>query len=101
METWLSAVGIKLATLVGGFLGALVSLKFIDGLGRWQRGTTVLAGAVASAYVTPLILAGFDLSGHLEGAVAFLVGLFGMSFGGAVIKAMPDFVAAVRERISR
>jgi hypothetical protein len=101
MEAWLSAFGLKVATVVGGFFGALVSLKFIDGLTPKQRGSTVLAGTLVSAYVTPLAVSFLELTPKLEGGIAFLCGLFGMSFTGAVIKAMPDLIAAAKERLSK
>ena len=99
MEAWLSSVGIKLAALIGGFFGALVSLKFIEGLGQKQKATTVLAGTLVSAYVTPILVAYLELSPKLEGGIAFLCGLFGMSFTGAVIKAMPEWMDAVKGRV--
>jgi hypothetical protein len=99
MEAWLSSVGIKVAALIGGFFGALVSLKFVEGLGRGQRATTVLAGTLVSAYVTPLLVTYLELSPKLEGGIAFLCGLFGMSFTGAIIKAMPEWIASLRERV--
>jgi len=95
----LESLGLKVATLVGGFLGALVSLKFIEGLSVKQRGTTVLAGALVSAYVTPIVVEFLELTPKLESGVAFLCGLFGMSFTGAVVKAMPDWVAAAKEKV--
>lgn len=101
LDAVVTALGLKHGALAGGFFGALVSLKFIDGLNAWQRGTTVLAGTVVSAYVSPLIASWLELTPKIEGGVAFLCGLFGMSFTGAVIKAMPEIVATVRERIAR
>lgn len=101
MEAWLSSIGIKFAALVGGFFGALVSLKFIDGLSQKQRATTVLAGTLVSAYVTPILVSYLELSPKLEGGIAFLCGLFGMSFTGAVIKALPEWASAVKERIGK
>jgi hypothetical protein len=94
----LESLGLKYATLVGGFLGAMVSLKFIEGLGLYQRGTTVLAGTVVSAYCTPIIVSYLELTPKMEGGIAFLCGLFGMSFTGAVIKAMPEWVAAAKDK---
>lgn len=96
---FLSAAGIKLAALIGGFFGAMVSLKFIDGLGSKQRASTVLAGTLVSAYVTPVILSYLEMSPKLEGGIAFLCGLFGMSFTGAVIKAMPEWVAEAKAKV--
>jgi hypothetical protein len=101
MEAWLSAVGLKIATVVGGFFGALVSLKFIEGLTHKQRASTVLAGTLVSAYVTPLAVTYLELTPKLEGGIAFLCGLFGMSFTGAVIKAMPDLITAIKDKFSK
>jgi hypothetical protein len=95
----LASLGLKIATLAGGFFGALVSLKFIDGLSLRQRGSTVFAGTLVSAYVTPVIVAYLELSPKMEGGIAFLCGLFGMSFTGAVIKAMPEWIAALKDRV--
>lgn len=99
MEAWLSAIGIKVAALIGGFFGSLVSLKFLDGLSLRQRASTVLAGTLVSAYVTPVLVSYLELSTKLEGGIAFLCGLFGMSFTGAVIKAMPEWVASAKARV--
>jgi hypothetical protein len=101
MEAWLSSIGVKLAALVGGFFGALVSLKFIDGLGKKQRATTVLAGTLVSAYVTPIVVSYLELTPKLEGGIAFLCGLFGMSLTGAIIKAMPDLISAAKDKFSK
>lgn len=99
MEAWLSAIGIKISSLIGGFFGSIVSLKFIDGLTIKQRVTTVLAGTLVSSYVTPVLVSYLDLSLKLEGGIAFLCGLFGMSFTGALIKAMPDWVSSLRSKV--
>ena len=102
MDALLSALGLKQGAALGGFLGALISLKFIDGIGTWplwQRASTVLSGALVAAYCTPLTMDVLDLSPKTEGAIAFIGGLFGMSIAGAVIKAMPELIAAAKNRI--
>ena len=43
MTAFLEAIGLKWLTLIAGFLGAVVSLKFIDGLSAKQRASTVQA----------------------------------------------------------
>ncbi len=95
----LEALGLKWITLLPGFVGALISLKFIDGLSLKQRASTVIAGALVAAYCTPLTVELLTLSPKLEAAVAFLGGLFGMSVAGALIKAIPEWVAAARAKI--
>lgn len=104
MNELLSAIGLKKLPLIAGFVGALVSLKFIDGIATWslwQRLSTVACGAAVAGYCAPLTVQVLELSTGAEGAVAFIVGLFGMSAAGAVIKAMPEWVGAIRERIAK
>lgn len=98
MTAFLEALGLKWLTLAPGFVGAMISLKFIDGLNIWQRGSTVLAGTIAAAYCTPLVVEVMSLSPKLEGAVAFLGGLFGMSIVGAAITAIPEWVSAAKRK---
>ena len=104
MDTLLSALGLKKLPIIAGFVGALISLKFIAEIATWtlwQRSTTVACGAVVAAYCAPLTVQVLELSPGAEGAVAFIGGLFGMSAAGAVIKAMPEWMAAVRDRIGK
>jgi hypothetical protein len=98
MPGFLEAIGLKWLTLIAGFLGAVISLKFIDGLSVKQRASTVIAGALVAGYCTPLTVELLGLSQKLEGPVAFLGGLFGMSIAGAAIKAIPEWVAAAKEK---
>jgi hypothetical protein len=98
MTTLLDALGLSRGATVGGFLGALVSLKFIEGLTILARATTVVSGMLAAAYVTPLVLTTGGLSDKIEGAIAFLIGVFGMSLAGALIKAWPEIICAAKER---
>lgn len=94
----LDAFGLKYLTLAAGFVGSLISLKFIEGLSVMQRASTVVAGMFVAAYCAPLTVEVLSLSPKLEGAIAFLGGLFGMSIAGALIKAMPDWIAAAKAR---
>lgn len=98
MSVFLEAMGLKWLTLIAGFLGAVVSLKFIAGLNWWQRTSTVLAGTFIAAYCTPLTVELLSLSTKLEGAIAFLGGLFGMSIAGAAITAIPEWIAAAKQK---
>lgn len=94
----LDAFGLKYLPLAAGFVGALISLKFIEGLTLWQRASTVAAGTFVAAYCSPLTVEVMTLSTKLEGAIAFIGGLFGMSIAGALIKAIPEWVDAVKKR---
>lgn len=93
------AAGLKWVPLAAGFIGALISLKFIEGLTLWQRATTVIAGGVVSAYLTPLTVTWLELTPKMEGPIGFLGGLFGMSLVGAAMKAIPDWLAAAKSRV--
>lgn len=96
----LESVGLKGVTLLAGFAGAVISLKFIEGQSVPERVTTVIAGALIAAYCTPLTIELLSLSAspRMEGAIAFLGGLFGMSIAGAAIKAIPEWVAAAKAK---
>lgn len=98
MGGFLEAVGLKWAPLAAGFVGALISLKFIEGLNMLQRATTVLAGALVAAYSTPLTVELLSLSPKMESAIAFLGGLFGMSIAGAAMKAIPEWIDAAKRK---
>lgn len=104
ISDFLTAIGLKKIPLLGGFLGALISLKFIDGIAAWslwQRATTVASGAIVAAYCGPATVLVLDMSLGAEGAVSFIGGLFGMSLAGAIIKAMPEWAAALKDRIGK
>ena len=101
MDAILAALGLTKGSVIGGFLGALISLKFIEGLNFWQRLTTVFAEMIVAAYSTPIAVELLELKPSTEGGVAFLIGLFGMSLVSAVIAAMPGIVEAVKGRINR
>lgn len=96
----LETFGLKWLPLAAGFAGAVISLKFIEKQTVPQRITTVVAGALIAAYCAPLTIELMSLSAspRMEGAIAFLAGLFGMSIAGALIKAIPDWVAAAKAK---
>lgn len=98
---FLEAVGLKWVPLLAGFIGAVISLKFIEGQTAAQRVTTVVAGAFIAAYCTPLTIEILSLSNspRMESAIAFLGGLFGMSIAGAGIKAVPEWIAAAKAKL--
>lgn len=98
VEAILTTLGLTKPATIGGFLGAVVSLKLIDGLNWWQGTTTVFSGALVAGYGTPLALDYFSLAIKLEPTVAFLIGVFGMSLAAAIVKAIPK---AVDSRVSK
>lgn len=72
-------LGLKYTTLLGGFLGALVSLSFVTELGWWGRLSAVLTGTVTAAYATPVIVAYWTIGSAAENGIGFLIGLTSMN----------------------
>lgn len=75
------------AVIVAGFIGGLISLSFIDGMGPKRRLVALLTGIAMAHYLTPLIafLANED---KYQETIGFLVGLFGMSICAAIFRAI-------------
>lgn len=80
-------LGLKYTTLLGGFLGSLVSLSFITELGWAARASAVLTGTATAAYVTPIIVAYWTIGEAAENGIGFLLGLTSMNLIPAVIAA--------------
>ena len=99
LEEVLTAVGFSKGSIIGGFLGAVVSLRFIDGT-WWQRIGTAGAGWVCATVLAPTLieLVELNLSTKNEMAVAFVVALFGMSIAAQILKAIPEWVSSAREK---
>lgn len=70
--------GIKAATTIAGFAGAVVSLQAIKPLTRLQAGLAVITGALVAAYGTPVAAHYLSLSAELQNGVAFFLGLTSM-----------------------
>lgn len=82
-----SIAGLKLSTLLGGFMGSLVSLSFVAGLGMWGRTTAVFTGTVTAAYVTPVVVSYWGVGSAAENGLGFLIGLTSMNLIPAIINA--------------
>lgn len=75
-----TVVGIKLATLIPGFLGAALSLSYAKELTRPQAAVAVALGCAVAVYGAPLAMhwLGADWPESLERCVSFFLGLFAM-----------------------
>lgn len=63
-----------------GAAGGLVSLRYAPGLSRKERAFNLLCGALLAGFLTDAIFELFSLrSQAMWGAIAFLVGVFGMN----------------------
>ena len=100
VEEVLAWLGLTKSAAVGGFFGAIVSLKFIDG-NVWQRFCTAGAGWMCAAVLAPAVIekAALTMAPRNELAVAFVLALFGMSITAQILKALPEWATALKERI--
>lgn len=76
-----SAIGIKLASLVAGFAGGVVSLAFLRHLTRFQACMAVIVGSLSAAYMTPVAIMymGWADKLELQNGTAFVIGLTAMN----------------------
>lgn len=72
-------LGVKLATLVAGFAGGVVSLSYVRQLTKGQAFLAVITGSISAGYATPVVNHFFNLPTSLENGVAFIVGLTAMN----------------------
>lgn len=77
------------SVVLAGFLGSMLSMSFVDGMGKRQRLVAVLFGMVMSHYLAPFIAFMFKEEAY-EPTIGFLVGLFGMSVVAAVFRAIQN-----------
>ena len=84
-----TVAGLKLSTMLGGFMGALVSLSFVAGMGIIGRATAVFTGTVTAAYLTPVVVAYWGIGPAAENGLGFLIGLTSMNI-------IPGLIAAAR-----
>lgn len=89
IDFW-AAFGLKIANVMAGAVGAFVSLRFFDKLTTGQKWTTFLGGWGLAAYGGPPLTEYFALAPKLEVGMTLVIGLFGMSFAAAIIKAIRD-----------
>jgi hypothetical protein len=87
-------LGIKAATVVAGFVGAVVSLSAVASLTRTQAGMAVLVGVGTSAYITPAVVYYYTIEAEpLHNGLAFMVGLVAMQVVPGVIRIAEMFKA--------
>lgn len=73
--------------LTAGLGGALVGLRFAPGATILERSLNVLSGAACAGWLAPAAVTLFDLtSKSAEAAMAFLIGMFGLSIAAAAME---------------
>ena len=71
--------------MLASALGVLVGLRFAPGKTLWERLVNVFSGLLLAAYTAPALLEWLAVSSAgISAAVAFLIGLFGLSLAAAV-----------------
>lgn len=81
----LDQFGIRLASLVAGLAGGILSLSMLPRLTFRKALTAVFGGAACAAYVTPLAVEYLGIaSRNLENGMAFGLGVVGMNILGGV-----------------
>ena len=74
----LELFGVKAATAIAGFAGAVVSLQAIKPLTQGQAVLAVLTGALVASYGTPVVAHYLALTNELQNGIAFFLGLGSM-----------------------
>lgn len=104
LEELLAAVGLTKAPFVAGFIGGVFSLHFVKEL----RGATgslaaIAGGAATGGYVAPVVVEYWSLSPSANGALGFLIGMFGLSLASAVyvVITTTDWKAVLASLLSR
>lgn len=90
------------AVIMAGFLGSILSMRFVDDMNNLQRGTAVVSGSIMAHYLAPLIAYLFK-EGDYQETIGFLLGLFGMSICAAIFRAIQssDIWGLINRRFSR
>lgn len=71
--------GIKLAYMIAGFAGGVVSLSYVRSLTKMQAFGAVVTGTLVANYVTPVMQHYLTMPVALENGAAFIVGLCSMN----------------------
>lgn len=90
-------LGIKLAVIVAGFAGGVVSLSFVKVLTKQQAALAVFTGAVTANYLTPAVASYFTALQSYENPTAFVVGITAMNIIPGLLKLSEMFKRDPRE----
>lgn len=86
-----SLLGLKIGTIAAGLIGGVASLAFITNLTPRAGFTAVLGGAICAGIFTPAAASFLAVSGSVENALAFFLGVCGMNFVGGLFKLSERF----------
>lgn len=84
-------LGLKIGTIAAGLVGGVASLAFITNLTPKAGFTAVLGGTICAGFFTPAVAAFLSVTGSMESALAFILGVCGMNFVGGLFKISEAF----------
>lgn len=82
----LEGLGIKLALVIAGFAGGVVSLRYVQGLNWWRGVLCVISGVFVANYVTPIFMHFTGIPPIYETGSGFIVGLIGLNLTAGIFK---------------
>lgn len=78
--------GMKLAYIIAGFAGGVVSLRYVKNLTPWQGLLCVIGASVCANYLTPVLQHFLGMPPALENGAAFIVGLIALNLTAGIFK---------------
>lgn len=98
MDSILAALGLQKGSAFASLAGALISYRFFRELKWPDRIMTALGGIACGLMVGPAISHLLDVTNEkVEFCIIFLTSTLGVSFLSAVVTAMPETIAAIRD----
>ena len=102
----LAAFGVKKIAALAGLIGGIVSLRFFADAATMSFCSKLViaaSGAAIANYLTEGFMSYFSVKSGMEGAIGFLLGLFGMSVTAAIIKGIgeTDWASLIKNRIGK
>ena len=85
MKEDITIIGVKITTIIAGFIGALISLSFSKEKYKSTKSMLIrnfikLSGGTSCAvFVTPLALSYQGLPQEMDNALSFIIGIIGMN----------------------
>lgn len=104
LEQLLALLGLKKPFLIGGLIGAAISLRFIkEGTSLIGKIAFVASGWGMASYVGPVVASRLRLDGDDAYSVGFVIGLFGLSLAAAVWEAIAstDWAGVLKSILDR
>jgi len=95
-------MGAKLAVIVAGFFGGVISMAFVPKMSPGMRYVSVFSGVSCAMFFTPLAIRLWGFLVDFEPAVAFILGIGGMAIVGKIHAFFQsvDLLQILKERLT-